>query len=178
MHGSLGRSSARTFPRLPLILTQHPAEPPAAGHQNPRMARSEPADGTVRRPGWTARLDGTVGEPNGPAICLRTTARTGTAVPTGTIEPAACWSRGPQRRRHNGLPSLRHRQQRRPGVSGQLERHETPDPARSNAVNAGFQCVREAPGGGPIFMINIRRAAFELERYERGIHAVWTATRG
>src|SRR5690242_9462069 len=79
MHGSLGRSSARTFPRLPLILTQHPAEPPAAGHPNPRMARSEPADG---------RSDGTVGEPNGPAICLRITARTGTAVPTGTIEQA------------------------------------------------------------------------------------------
>jgi hypothetical protein len=27
-------------------------------------------------------------------------------------------------------------------------------------------------------MINISRAAFELVRYERGIHAVWTATRG
>jgi hypothetical protein len=56
-----------------MILSQHPAEPPAAGHQNLRTARSEPADGTV-------------GEPNGPAICLRTTARTGTAVRTGTIE--------------------------------------------------------------------------------------------
>jgi hypothetical protein len=95
------------------------------------MARPEPADGTV-------------GEPNEPAICLRTTARTGTAVPTGTIEQAACWSRGPQRGRHNRLPSLRHRQQHGTGVSGQLERHETPDPGRSNAVNSGFQCVREA----------------------------------
>ena len=32
-----------------------------------------------------ARPDGTIGEPNGPAVCLRITARTGTAVPTGTI---------------------------------------------------------------------------------------------
>jgi hypothetical protein len=44
-------------------------------------------------------------------------------------------------------------------------------------VNAGFQCVREAPGGGPIFMINISQAGIELVRYEHGIHAVWTATR-
>jgi hypothetical protein len=34
--------------------------------------------------------DGTAEEPNGPAICLRTTARTGTTVRTGTIEQAAC----------------------------------------------------------------------------------------
>jgi hypothetical protein len=156
---------------FPSILTQHPAEPSAAGRRNLRIARSEPADGTAGRHGRRAR-------PDGQAICLRTTARTGTALPTGTIEQAACWSRGPQRGRHNGLPSLRHRQQHGPGVSAQLERHETPDPVRSNAVNAGFQCVREAPGSGPIFMINISRAAFELVRYERGIHAVWTATRG
>jgi len=69
------------------------------------MAQSED---TVGRHGWTARLDGTVGEPNGPATCLRTTARKGTAVPTGTIEQAACWSRGPQRltdSRHSGTVS-------------------------------------------------------------------------
>jgi hypothetical protein len=40
----------------------------------------------------TAQSDGTVGEPNGRAIRLRTTARTGTAVRTGNIERAACWS--------------------------------------------------------------------------------------
>jgi hypothetical protein len=31
------------------------------------------------------RPDGTAGEANGPAILLSTTARTGTAIPTGTI---------------------------------------------------------------------------------------------
>ena len=37
-----------------------------------------------------------------------------------------------------------------PGAPGRLERHETPDPVRSGAVKAGFQCVRRASGSEPI----------------------------
>jgi hypothetical protein len=71
------------------------------------MARPEPADATPRRLRMhgrnlrTARPDFTAGEPNAPAICLRTTARTRTAVRTGTIERTASWSRGPRRGRHS-----------------------------------------------------------------------------
>jgi len=41
-----------------------------------------------------------------------------------------------------GLRSHRHHQQHDPGAPGQLERHDTPDPVRSNAVNVRFQRVR------------------------------------
>ena len=33
--------------------------------------------------------------------------------------------------------------------AGQLERHEIPDPVRSDAVEALFQYVRQASGSGP-----------------------------
>jgi len=36
-----------------------------------------------------------------------------------------------------------------PDAPGQLERHETPDPVRSDAVNSRFQDVRLATGGRP-----------------------------
>ena len=45
-----------------------------------------------------------------------------------------------------GLKSHRHRQQHGPGAPGQLERHETPDPVRPDAVNPRFHCVRQASG--------------------------------
>jgi len=38
-----------------------------------------------------------------------------------------------------GLRSHRHRQPHGPDALGQPERHETPDPARSDAVNSRFQ---------------------------------------
>src|ERR1700757_613714 len=41
-----------------------------------------------------------------------------------------------------GLRSHWHRQPHDPGVPGSLERHETPDPRRSDAVKPGIQCVR------------------------------------
>lgn len=41
-----------------------------------------------------------------------------------------------------GLRSHRHHQHHRTGGSEPLERHETPDPVRTNAVKARFQCVR------------------------------------
>jgi hypothetical protein len=41
-----------------------------------------------------------------------------------------------------GLRSHRHHQHHRTGGSEPLERHETPDPVRSGAVEARFQCVR------------------------------------
>jgi hypothetical protein len=83
-----------------------------------------------------------VGEPNGLAIRLRTTARTGTAVRTGTIERAAGWSRGPRRGHHSELPSLGTISITVRVRRGRLERHETPDPVRSGAVKARFQCVQ------------------------------------
>jgi hypothetical protein len=42
-----------------------------------------------------------------------------------------------------GLRAHRHHQHHGPDAPGQLERHETPDPVRSHAVNPGFQCVRQ-----------------------------------
>ena len=41
------------------------------------------------------------------------------------------------------IPCARPHLSHDPGAPGQPERHETPDPRRSNAVDAGFQCVRE-----------------------------------
>jgi hypothetical protein len=41
-----------------------------------------------------------------------------------------------------GLRPRRHHQHHAPGAPGQLERHETPDPVRSDAVKPRFQCVR------------------------------------
>jgi len=70
---------------------------------------------------------------------LRTTARTGTAVPTGTIEQAAGWSRGPQRERHNRLQCVRE-------APGSV-------PEVSRCVRGG---VRQTFGSGPNFMINIK----------------------
>jgi hypothetical protein len=58
-----------------------------------------------------------------------------------------------------GLRSRWHHQHHGPGVPGQLERHEIPDPVRSDAVKALFQCVRQASGSGPIFMTNLSSAA-------------------
>ena len=40
------------------------------------------------------------------------------------------------------LPAVRSAPARQPGAPGQLERHETPDPVRSDAVESRFQCVR------------------------------------
>ena len=50
-----------------------------------------------------------------------------------------------------GLRPHRHRQHHGPDAPGQLERHETPDPVRSNAVDVRFHGVRHWrpwPGGG------------------------------
>jgi hypothetical protein len=45
-----------------------------------------------------------------------------------------------------GLRTRRHHQHHDPGAPDQPERHETPDPVRSNEVEPGFHCVREASG--------------------------------
>ena len=45
-----------------------------------------------------------------------------------------------------GLRTRRHHQHHDPGAPDQPERHETPDPARSDAVNSRFQHVRQASG--------------------------------
>jgi hypothetical protein len=144
-----------------LILTQHLAEPPAAGGQNCRKARTARPDGSRR-----ARSDRKVG-----FLIARSAARN-----------------------DSELSSLWHHQQHGPAAPDRLERHETPNPLRSDAVESRIQCVREASGSGPnavkpqiqcvrqvsgsgpIFMINLSGKA--LERRERGIHAVWTAGRG
>jgi hypothetical protein len=42
-----------------------------------------------------------------------------------------------------GLRSRRHHQNHGPYAPGQLERHETPDPVRSNPVDPRFHCVRQ-----------------------------------
>jgi hypothetical protein len=42
-----------------------------------------------------------------------------------------------------GLRSHRHHQQHDPGEPSQLERHETPDPVRSDAVKTEFHYVRQ-----------------------------------
>jgi len=39
----------------------------------------------------------------------------------------------------------------------QLERNETPDPPRPDALNVRFHCVRRASGSGSIFMINLSK---------------------
>jgi len=45
-----------------------------------------------------------------------------------------------------GLKSQRYHQHHDPGASGQLERHETPDPVRSSAVESRIQCVWQGSG--------------------------------
>ena len=45
------------------------------------------------------------------------------------------------RERKIELRSHRHHQHHTPCVAGQLERHETPDPVRSDAVKPRIQCV-------------------------------------
>jgi hypothetical protein len=42
-----------------------------------------------------------------------------------------------------GLRPHRHHQHHGPDAPGQLERNETPDPVRSNALNVRFQDVRQ-----------------------------------
>jgi hypothetical protein len=42
-----------------------------------------------------------------------------------------------------GLRSHRHRQPHGPGAPGLAERHETPAPVRSNAVESRFHCLRQ-----------------------------------
>jgi hypothetical protein len=44
-----------------------------------------------------------------------------------------------------GLRPRRHHQQQAPGALSQLERHETPVPLRSDAVEARIQCVPQRP---------------------------------
>src|SRR5689334_23158424 len=48
-----------------------------------------------------------------------------------------------------GLTSHRHHQPHCPGRRDQLERYETPDPVRSNAVEPRFHCVWQASGRRP-----------------------------
>jgi hypothetical protein len=45
--------------------------------------------------------------------------------------------------RKTGLRAHRHHQHHGPGAPRQLERHETPDPVRSHAVNFRFHGVRQ-----------------------------------
>ena len=71
-----------------------------------------------------------------------------------TATPAHCGSANGQRpggtSQETGLRTRRHHQHHDPGAPDQPERHETPDPARSDAVNSRFQRVRRASGSRPI----------------------------
>jgi hypothetical protein len=58
-----------------------------------------------------------------------------------------------------GLRSHRHHQHHGSYAPDQFERHETPVPVRSNALEVRFHCVRQASGSGPIFMINFSQTA-------------------
>jgi len=57
-------------------------------------------------------------------------------------------SRSQAARPETKLRSHRNHQQHDPGAPGQLERHETPDPVRSNAVKSRFHDVRVCAAGG------------------------------
>jgi hypothetical protein len=76
---------------------------------------------------------------------------------------------------------------------GQFERHETPDPARSDAVKPQFQRVRETsgrrPGGVRLLRVRLLRVrqrtdlhdqhklpGIELQQHERSIYAVRPGT--
>jgi hypothetical protein len=74
-----------------------------------------------------------------------------------SLELNAVWLVGCGRaaRPETGLRTRRHHQHHGSCAPDQVERHETPDPLRSNALDSRFQCVQQAPGGGPIVMINI-----------------------
>jgi len=56
-------------------------------------------------------------------------------------------------RAQNRTQVTSHHQHHAPCVAGQLERHETPDPVRSNAVKSRIHCVRPSfsrdPRSGP-----------------------------
>ena len=56
-------------------------------------------------------------------------------------------SRSQAARPETKLRSHRNHQQHDPGAPGQLERHETPDPVRSNAVKSWFHDVRVCAAG-------------------------------
>jgi hypothetical protein len=60
-----------------------------------------------------------------------------------------CLTNGPRlggTSQKTGLRSRRHHQHHGSPAPDQLERHETPNPVRSNAVEPRFQCVRLASG--------------------------------
>ena len=58
-----------------------------------------------------------------------------------------------------GLRSRRHHQHHRPCVPDPVERYETPDPVRSDAVKARFHCVRQRTGRDPCSSPNSDRDA-------------------
>jgi len=58
-----------------------------------------------------------------------------------------------------GLRSHRHHQHHGPGAPGQPDRHETPDPVRSNALDVRFHAVQTASGGPPAGVQAGRQAA-------------------
>jgi hypothetical protein len=70
--------------------------------------------------------------------------------------PARAGTRpGSTRGQHHAAVPLRshqHHQQHGPDAPDQLERHETPDPLRPGAVEARFQCVRQASRSGPMVL--------------------------
>ena len=73
--------------------------------------------------------------------------------PPPTVDvPAHPSSRAARPRKR--LRSRRHHPHHSPGPPGQPERHKTPDPVCSSAVNPRIPCVRQGPGSGPSFMIN------------------------
>ena len=89
-----------------------------------------------------AQSDGTPGEPNGPAICLRTTARTSTAIPTGTIGQRLA---GRAVRGAGAITDSRHSGTVSSTVRVYRASWNAMKPRiQCVAMNSGFQCVREA----------------------------------
>jgi hypothetical protein len=87
------------------------------------------------RPGrWTG--SDPAGRPLRARVATASVRRGHVAFPGGTSKEAL--------RPRTGLRSHRHHQHHRVGAPGQLERHETPDPRRSDAVKPLIQCVRPA----------------------------------
>jgi hypothetical protein len=62
------------------------------------------------------------------------------------VFPVSSWTAAGRHVPETGLRARLHHQHHGSYAPGQLERHETPDPGRSDAVNPGFQYVRQASG--------------------------------
>jgi len=75
----------------------------------------------------------------------------------GAGQGLACMAPRPTAGPETGLRSRRHHQHHIPGAPAQLERHETPDPVRSNAVDPGFQCARRPTPDARCPVSDVRR---------------------